>query len=187
MSGKIEETVEELLEGSEDSNALLALVNQQNFRKVSDQLVKCFLDSGYSGILLTSHRTHRDVLESLEGKNIDISELYILDVIGEMVGQGADKPQIKTVNSPEAFNDINTEIHDFYDEIEQDRNFLLLDSFTSLLIHNSVKKTGRFVEKLVERVKKENSILVVLAVREQLEKDTVEKLERILDKTVEFL
>ncbi len=167
-----------------DGDVFLVLVDYRDFREVADGMTKKLVDNGLEGIFFSTDRDFKTLEADLEYRDIEMDNLYFIDVVSKMRNLDKDLDNVEMIDSPTAFNDINLAFSKFLDRGNVD--FVLLDSFTSYLLYGDLKSIGNFVNSMANKVKKEGSKFLILAMEPQLEENVVEKLESICDRSFDF-
>lgn len=168
-----------------DGETALVLVNSDNFREVADQLTADLLDAGQVGVFFTADRQFDEILEDLEYRGADCSDLQFLDIVSKSRGIQAEDDCVRMINSPTAFNDILLELNDLLDSMG-DGDFVVLDSFTAYVLYGDVGDVGNFVKRISDELKDRDMTFYVFAMHQQIDEGVVEKCMTFCDEKIDL-
>ena len=108
-------------------------------------------------------------------RNIKTEDLLFIDCISAMAGEHGNGDCV-FIENPASLEEISMHIGSLLEGIESEKKFLVLDSFSSLLIYNNKNSIEEFAMYLINklRLNNVNGILVVM------EKDIPDGLKKIL-------
>ncbi len=104
-----------------------------------------------SGIYITANRSHDFLSAEFKKKKIDESKIYYIDAVTK--GGGEKKGKCIFVDSPENLTEISLAISQLMGVIGSKNVFIVLDSISSLLVHNDKEAITKFIHFLSNRIR----------------------------------
>ena len=133
--------------------------------KINIEAIRILQSMGYEGIYITLSKDYVDLSKLFREEGIDLGKLAIIDGISQMYGiKQVDSPNVTYVAGPLSIDAISESIQRIAPNIKEQKKFVFLDSITTVLLYNSLERTVRFSEFLLETLKKLQLVGIVVSV-----------------------
>ena len=183
---KLKESISEFSE-HENRRSVLLLAEGVDFRDAAFLCTKQLKKQGESIIYFSTNKPFQELTEELEYEGIDPEELYFLDVISKKLNiETKQSEKVYYGDTPAEVNNLLMNISDVLSKWSEPGKVLLLDSFTGLLIYNSTKSAGKFLQRLDKKIKNGGMKGLYIAIKEQIGDELIEKLMEICDEKIDL-
>ncbi len=150
------------------------------------QLLKYLQDRLGSGIYVTVNHPIVSFLPKFELVGISPDDLYFIDGITKRSnGLIEKKNSIRYIESPEDLVELNYGLEKFLKKIETEKNFVVIDSITTLLVYNDTTVIEKFVHTLVGRLRATKTSSVFITSRTS-DKDVLNFFTQFFDKIIDL-
>ncbi len=148
-----------------ETSIVLLLTSESNHSEVHDFVMEFLLKEEHTrGIFVTTHRTAEHVFESLKTRAIDEKKVFIVDCSGKDVPKHYHVMEnVITVKSPEHVKEIESALVEAVKVTSARKRFLVFDSMSAMLRHNSANATVNFVRFLIKLIREHGMKGVILA------------------------
>jgi len=173
---KIKNKIEKELKAKGNFLVLLDARAENYFNAIMESL-KLVLDRESKGIYVTISSPSEYLTAEMQKRSIKTDDVLFIDCVSSMAGEYfAQSENSVFVESPSALEEIGMHITSLLNKIESDKKFLIMDSFSTLLIYNSKNSVKEFAMFLINKLRLEgvSGILVVI------EREVPDDLEQIL-------
>ena len=164
--------------------SFLQLLQQYNYRAVvmieqsaegyfehNMETIRILLENGFEGVYISFQRPFTNVYTLFEQQNIDTTKLLFIDAAAALSGeiQGDDDRCIHISEDIE-IDELVRAIYTSIPRLQSKKNFIFIDSLTTIALYKPLSETMRFSEFLVSLVKKEenNQISLIFNVAKDL-------------------
>lgn len=154
--------------------------------KINSESIKILQEMGYTGVYITFSKPAIELREKFEEDiDIDIDKLFFIDGISKMWGAKELEEKAEYVSGPIDLPNLKSVIYKIFNKIESDKKFVLLDSITTILLYNSLSNTLQFSHFLIETLKKERVLGVIVSVsRGVTNEKLIGELEKLSDEVI---
>ena len=171
----------------EDLESTLLLTSGENFRDAAFLSAKVLTENDKNLIYFTANSPLKELMDELEYEGVDVSRLYFLDVISKKLNiDFKDQKKVYYGKTPAEINNLLMNVTDVLEKWSDEADFLILDSFTGLLIYNDIKDAGRLLQRTDEKIKDKSVKGIYIALKEQLDEETIDKLMKICDRKIDL-
>lgn len=182
----MEEKLKEIKE-KDGEYSLLILANNEDFREVSYDSVRYLTNNEEEVIYFTTNKPCREVIEELEFVGANLDRVNFLDVITKKLNlEPKEREDTYYGDTPAEINNLNVYLTDVLDKWGEKDKFIILDSFTGLLIYNSLKTTGKFIQRMKKKIAEQDMKGICVAIKSQIDEEVIEKLMKVCDEKLDL-
>lgn len=139
-------------------------------------------------IYLTISQPYLSLKESLSRKAIKVENMFFIDAVSENAGlRGSKADDCKFLASSSSLTEIGIELQNAMSRNERTRDsppVIVLDSVSTLLVHNSEQSVGKFIHYTAARIRLWKAKGVFLSVQDDASKEVVNTLQQYCDETI---
>ena len=141
----------------------------ENYFEANIELIKALIEQGYTGVYLSFQRPYNNVASILMDHGIDIDKLHFVDIASALTGESqAQNDHVVMINKEVAIDDIVRAVYTSLEQQPAEKQFIFIDSLTTLTLYKSLSETMRFSEFLVQTVRKKETITLIFNVAADL-------------------
>jgi len=178
-------TLENELKNLPENFLVMAIVPSKHFEDANMHLLSILIDKyNAKGSYITVNRPYRNMVQLLERKNINISNLFFIDCITKELKEKAKAKNCYFVGSPSNLTEIGIALDPIFKEGKH--RFVFLDSLDTLMIYNTTESVIRFAHFLTSKVRLHDLSGVLLAVHENSDEKLMVKLAQFCDKVIDL-
>ena len=179
----IDQMVSKMMQESFPGEIILVEADANNLLQVYLTILKEVLKK-YRLIIVSSSRPYVSLKNLYKAKNIDMSRIYIIDTVSKAYNPTLiDEKQVKYVSSVSDLTHISIYINSYLSEIAEDK-MILVDSITTMLIHNDQQTYVRFIHGLLTKLRMQGVSAILLSVSGETSKEVKAEIAQLCDRTV---
>ncbi|MFQ6086159.1 MAG: ATPase domain-containing protein [Candidatus Bathyarchaeia archaeon] len=169
------------LEGFTDTSSLLLSCEIEDYFKTNMLVLKRLVNErGLKGIYVAVNKPSSSLAEALSREGVDTGKLSFIDcATTDVEAEGV------ILVKPENLTDISAAISQLVKDIEGEK-FVYLDAVSTLYIFNPSNVVERFVHHLIPRLKASKVGLILVAVRDEMERRSLATLTAFCDMKVDM-
>lgn len=179
---------EELIEGLErisPDSAISLIVDIANYIPAIRGLIKYTGEKNYNCIYITCTIPTRVICDQMESEEISTEHIYFIDCISFMVGSGTkERERTIFIESPAMLENILLKVSMWLKKLKEEDAFILLDSISTLSMHNDEKLLQEFVHYFVNNLRAKGIPSVIISVEGQTPEDLEAILKLVCNETV---
>ncbi len=187
------EKLKEMLSGglSDLSNKRVIMVEakSENHRLVLASLLEILISKNkMGGVYLSISKPSDSIIHAMEEAQISSKDIFFIDCISLMAGKlKKDKSeQVIFVENPSSLEEISMYLDKMLTRVKSPNKFLFLDSISSLLIYNTDKSVKEFTHYLINKIRLEQLMGVILTIEKKEAEDLVKTLTPMCDVQFKF-
>ncbi len=163
----------------DSSQTILLLMSGIEYNKTMVKVVKEL--SGKSVCYVTSNKTFDSLKETFKKNKVEFKDMVFIDSISKSLKKVPDSAdQVYYVSNPGALTELSVVIGKF---LRHDFDYLIFDSVTNLNIYNKTPVCIKFINSLVNKIKRSKTKAVFYAVGEKLD-ELPEHISSIMDRVL---
>lgn len=175
------------LEGFEENIIILLIVPTNIYHAVRIELLKFLCNyKGRCGIYISVTSPYDSLYSMLEKNNVGTEKLFFIDVISASIGEVEETENCLYVHSPNSLTEISITLGALIENAELLDRFIVVDSVTTLLVHNEPARVSRFFHFLITKMKRVKMGGVLLSTREETDKRVLNELSLFCDKVIKI-
>ncbi len=153
------------------------------------EIVKFMTDREMGGIYITSLNPYHYMKRTFKEYHINAKNLFFIDLLSCMAGS---TPEMKDgcafIETPAALEEIGFWVNKLMQKIDAENKFLIIDSFSTLLIYNNHAAVEEFNKSLIDEMRRMQSISVFASTSTDLENrnDFYTELAKLCDRMIKF-
>lgn len=185
MVNKVSAMVKKELEGIPEPFVVLILTQPStHFNTYLDLIDFAINQEKMDGVCITITRTVSSLKNTLETKGISTEHLHFIDCISRVTGSSIECENCEFVSHPSNLTDISIALTNSLNKMGEGKKFLIVDSWSSLLIYNDQKKVLGFSNFIINklRTKNINGFLITLQTKDN--EEFVNSLSIFCDKVI---
>ena len=137
-----------------------------------------------SGVYVSASRSADRIRSHLKMEKIDIQHLYFVDTISILSGARTSSKGVQIVESPAMLETILLKIRWFFRHIKTEERFVFFDSLNALSVYNEPKLMCEFLHILINLMRAQEVMTVLLAVEDQTPLEVQKVMELSADDTL---
>jgi len=143
--------------------------------------VKSLTAKKYFGIIITANRPYNTLIEAYNKAGIDINKLFFVDCVTKQETPGKN---VLFIGNTTALTNIAICI----DECLQlsTKRFVLIDSITTMLLHNDAGILARFSHNLLTKLRMTKAIGILVTVDKNINKELYAELAQLCDIVIQI-
>lgn len=147
--------LDEALKGHNKGGIFIVETPAENYLEANVNTVKSMIDNGFEGIYMSFQRPYNNISSLFDQVGVDLSKIIIID---GATGFSGDYPEDNTncVSIPPdaEIEDVVKAIYKSLELLTCDKRFVMVDSISTLGLHEPSSETLRFPEFLINTVKR---------------------------------
>jgi len=138
-----------------------------------------------SGSYVSVSKPYTHVMSLLKENGINIDNLSFIDCITKSLGSKIPEDHnCVFIDSPEHLTELSVELHKFVTSSDDNRNFVYIDSLSTLGIHNPHEKVMRFIHYLTGKMRLFGFNGMMLSLHEDTDQKLISELGQFCDKVI---
>jgi archaellum biogenesis ATPase FlaH len=159
------------------SDSLLVKVPSELYNKSISYIPQLLKD--HSICYVTLNKTYNSLKQRFSKEGFPLDHLVFIDAITRSMEQAENTDDCYFVSSPQSLTELSIVISEF---LNQNIDYIIIDSLTTLLIYQkNVDPVVKFVTKLVNTAKKQNSHVIFLVLDTNEHKLLIEESSMVMD------
>lgn len=181
MFKKLEKEINKLPE-----NFIVAFVtDSENYEKINLHILDILLKNKNSGGYITVNRPYKNIIDMLKKNKIDHKNIFFIDCITKSAGGNVSKEKnCVFIDSPDNLTELSIEIHNYIKKTKNEKKFLLIDSLSTLSIHNNPLTLLRFIHYITGKMRIFNLNGVMMSLNEETDHKIISELSQLCDKII---
>ena len=182
MLQKLQKELDEL-----PDNFIVSIVMPSlNYKDVNLHMLEYFVNKKqHSGVYVSVNKPFEHLLQTLESKNIDHTNLFFIDCITKKLGgEPSKRNNVKFLESPQNLTDLGIALHEFTTETGEKKKFVYIDSLSTLCIHNNMETMQKFIHYLTGKIRLWGINGIMLSLHEDMDKKLLSELSQFCDKII---
>ncbi len=181
---KIDAKVKNKLKSVKSEWIILLETSADDMSEVGISSLKTMLGKGKKGIVISTSKPCKNVLDVYEENGVDTKKIFIIDTICKT--QTSKPPEIDNVlhvESSSSLTDISISLNEVMNSLKGD-SFAFLDSVTSMLIHNKPKTFSKFIHSILTKMRMKGVGGILLSLEKETPKDVRAEIAQLCDKII---
>ena len=159
----------------------LLIVSPHEYAPTPAAAISYFTRQNMPGVYVCVNRPYMDVIKSI---GTPPSNIHFIDVVTSLTGKDPiPLPNVHYLDSPLALVEMNVTISEQLQKIASNQKFLFLDSISTLLVYNSSQAVEKFCHTVISKNRDANTIIILLAVNSEENKNTLGSLHQFVDQS----
>ena len=138
------------------------------------------------GICVTITRTVSSLKATLEARGTPTDKIRFIDCISRVTGSSVECDNCEFVSHPSNLTDISIAFTNTLNKMGEGRKFLIVDSWSSLLIYNDKKKVLGFSNFMINKLRTEDVNGFITTVQTRDNEEFIDSLNIFCDKTIKL-
>lgn len=183
----IRKSLVEEFDGLVDSGVVVVSVeSRQHISSVSALLDLIVNERGMGGVYVSLTRPYEYILKALETAEVRSTDIYFIDCISQMAGKVPDKTEknIVFIENPSSLEEVTMYLDRMFSRVSSPKKFLFIDSLSSLLIYNNEKSVKEFTHFIINKMRIEGVMGVLLSIKKKEADEMIEALTPMCDKII---
>ncbi len=138
-------------------------------------------------VYVTTNNPYSSLKESLSSKGIKVENVFFIDAVSEDAGlRGSKAEDCKFIESSSSLTELGIELQSAVSRYKSDSSppLIVLDSVSTLLVHNSEQSVGKFIHYTAARIRIWKGRGVFLSIQDEASKEVVKTLQQYCDETI---
>ncbi|RMF54725.1 hypothetical protein D6745_04375 [Candidatus Woesearchaeota archaeon] len=168
-------------------NFIVGIVTKSDkYEKVNLHILNMMLhQKGHFGGYVAVNRPYKNMVELLTNQNMDFSNLFFIDCITQKLGgRITNDENCVYINSPSNLTDLAIALHNFAIAEVNAKKFLMIDSISTLLIHNDHETVQKFIHYLTGKIRLWGLKGVMITLHEETDEKLIAELSQFCDKII---
>jgi hypothetical protein len=157
----------------------LMIMPEENFNELNMHTIKTITNFSPKGAYVSINKPYQKIIETMEENKIKHREIFFIDCITETA---CDAKNCVFIKSPQSLTNIGIALDKIYKSKEH--KFIFLDSIDSLSVYHNADTLIRFVRSIIEKVRENNKIGMMIGVHEGIDKRIVNEISIVCDKII---
>lgn len=186
---RIREKLEAGLEDLTDKRVIMVEAKSERHKAVLASLMDILASkNGMGGVYLSITKPSESIIAAITESGIDSRDIFFIDCISLMAGkmQAEKSDKVVYVENPSSLEEISMYLDRMLDRVVSPNKFLFLDSVSSLLIYNTDKSVKEFTHYLINKIRLEQLMGVILTIEKKEAEDLVRTLTPMCDLQFKF-
>lgn len=172
--------LEKELKGLPENFIVAISTKNENHFDVNKSLVKYLTGKGNTGVYVTANIPYLSLFKELQKEKINTKKMHFIDMIKDT---GCGKKNCICLQGPTDLTNLSIAISKFTEE-NPEKKFLLLDSFSTLLIYNNLTDLVKFTHSLLTKLRLTGTIGVIVSLEDDLNKKIAGTITQFCDKLI---
>lgn len=139
------------------------------------------------GVYLSITKPSDSIMTAIKEANVSTDDIFFIDCISRMAGKIAEKnEQVVYVENPSSLEEISMYLDRMLSRVKAPKKFLMLDSLSSLLIYNTDKSVKEFTHYMINKIRLDQIMGVILTIEKKEAEDLVRTLSPMCDVNIRF-
>lgn len=187
MSEAVLMDVEGQLDNLSEGTIVLLEAQAENSMDASYAALDSLINKqGKIGIIVTANRPYANLMSIYQQKGIDVNKILFIDCISK--SQGLDLGEggnVLFLASAEDLTKIALSIDGSISRIQANK-FVMIDSLTTLLIHNPPQMLARFMHGVLTKMRMGNTSGIILSIDKQTDNEVRAEVAQLCDRVVKL-
>ena len=179
---KLEDLSRELKNIPEDYIVLVE-TNAEKAFEVALSIVKVLTEKHDYGIIVSANRPYVNLLNIYQRNNIDISKVFIVDLISKNQNADFEAENVMFVENASSLTDISLSVNRRIKEFEGQK-FVFIDSLTTMLIHNDPYVFARFIHSVLTRMRLNSVGGVMVSLTDRTNREIRAEIAQLCDRVI---
>ena len=185
MGDKIGTTLKKELAGLPEPFVVLVLTQPStHFNAYLDLMDFAINHEKMKGLCITITRTVGSLKATLESREISTENIHFIDCISRVTGSSMECENCEFVSHPSNLTDISIALTNSLNKMGEGRKFLVVDSWSSLLIYNDQKKVLGFSNFIINKLRAKNINGFIITLQTKNNEEFVNSLSIFCDKVI---
>ena len=120
-------------------------------------IIKQLVDDGYQGIYVSFQRPFNNVVHEFESIGINIDNLRVIDAASAFTDEKqSNHPYCVSISKELKIDDLVRSMYTVLSAFESEKQFVFIDSLTTITLYKPLSETMRFSEFLVRTIRKKD-------------------------------
>lgn len=176
------------LEGFEElprGSVVLVISAAENTLKKNIEILKFLLGNGYSGIYITINQPYKTLNDLFADRGLDIEKIFFIDSITKTIkGEPKREENCLFISSPQGLTELGIAVSEAMGSLKTEKNFLFLDSLSTLLIYNSTGSIAKFSHFLMNKIRLSNVTGIFISIEKEMDRKLISQLSQFSDRTI---
>ncbi len=182
---RIEKIIEEELTNLHKGWVALAESDENYARDVNLGTLRYLIEEGYTGVIISAYKESKDLIEEYKENGIDVGKIIIIDCVPHKIVKR--EKNIVHISSRTALDEIEETVEDALDALKG-KNFVFLDSVTTMLIYNNTEDFERFIHNILTKIRldKDNTGGILFSLEKGIKRDIRSEITQLCDKVIKI-
>ncbi|MCZ6724938.1 MAG: response regulator [Thaumarchaeota archaeon] len=179
----------EMISTSGSSWLVAFLVASEQYSNLTKEVLRLLVNEMDSMVIyITINNPYSSLKKSLSDSHVRVENIFFIDAISGSAGLSSPNVEDCTfLDGPNSLTNLGIELRDRvsrYDDDNGNSPIILLDSVSTLLLHNSEASVGKFIHFTATRIKMWKAKGVFFSIQEDVNKEVVRTLQQYCDATI---
>ena len=176
--------VQKVFQEMQETTSIILKENLKEYNLININILKKFVDNGIPGLYITLNKSLTALNETLIKEKVDTSKTIFIDAISRLTGaKEVEGKNFKYVDSPKNLIELNLAIEEAVKGMVGNKNFIIIDSVSTLLVYNKEKSVEKFVHSLTGKMRDWNAQGIFVVV-ESTNMEIINTLTQFCDKMI---
>ncbi len=164
-----------------DNGVVLVVVDSYEYSKANVRILKELVDAGLEGVYVTVNLPYSSLKKRLLEEGVDVSRIFFIDMITRASGVPAGQEEdCIFISNPSGLTDLGIALS----EVLPGKDFLFLDSLSTLTISNEARTVERFSQFLTARVRAYGVKTVLLSLKRREDEEVIRTVSQFADAVI---
>src|SRR5437867_2846152 len=165
----------------ERDKIFLMVLDPVTYSKTNLDLLKIFVSQKrFSGLYLSTNLPYETMIKMMMQNSIDATDIFFIDTTSNRCKSS----KFYLCASPTSLTEISIAISEALKELPRNKKFVVIDSISSLLKHNSPDGVSKFIHFLAAKLKASNIVGIFFVVGQVLTDKPISKISHVADKII---
>ena len=180
------EIIEKELASLPDNFIIGLIVKADNYEEANLYMLDILMKKhGHIGSYVTVNRPYESILPYLKKNSVDTDKLFFIDCITKHANSKVPKTNnCIFLDSPSNLTDIAIALHEYVIATKNNKKFLVLDSLSTLSIHNEPMAMMKFLHYLTAKMRLWSLNGIMITLHEETDRRLISELAQFCDKMI---
>ncbi len=168
---------------------MITAKSENHIPVISNMAQKLVNEKKMGGVYLSITKPSDGISSILSAANVSTDDVYFIDCISLMAGKAQGGPpneKVTYIENPSSLEEISMYLDRMLAKVKSEKKFLFMDSLSSLLIYNTDKSVKEFTHYLINKIRLEKLVGVILTIEKKEVEDLVRTLTPMCDIELKF-
>ncbi len=151
------------------------------YTKTNTLLLKEFTDAGLRGVYVTLNAPYSYLKKKFSEEGVKVENVFFIDMISKASGvQTGPAPDCVFINTPSGLTDLGVTLS----QVLPGKDFLFLDSLSTMLISNEARTVEKFSQFLTARVRAYGVKTVLMSLKREEDEEVIRTVSQFADEVI---
>ena len=181
----MKEVLKDMLMNLPENSVICLVVKSDNYEATNQTIINKLLETKKFGCLINVNKPYRYLLDSFNSKKMDISNLFFIDCITKIAGgKTEDVDNCVFIDSPQDLISLSIVIHEVINHVHDQKQFILIDSLSTLSLHNNTDRVLKFIHYLTGKMRLWSISGIFICLHEETDKKLIAELAQFCDSII---